>query len=821
MLDLIRQSVAQLLRRPGASLLLVLLLALGIGVNAGMFAVAQQALVRPLPVPEPENVVRIFSFEPAQSQIGNASYPWLESIANELPVFEAVGIYLDWGAVNLSVAGAPPERARSGFAAGAFFESLGVTAMRGRNLAKADDGALGAHPVVVLTERFWRQRFQADPQIIGSEIRINRESYQVIGVLQPGFESPNLATPVDVWLPMAMAPQAMAGVVAPGYRTQASLSWLDAVARIKPGETVGSAQAALDAWTERKLAERAPDAANVGNAPHAKLFDLRAAAVDPYGTEQHERNAWLLLGVALLVLGIAAANAAGLIAVRSEERVRDFAVRNSLGAGRRQLLAMLLAEASMLIVLALVLGSAFAWVLVHTIVWLAPPGLALPGEAWASLRSSGVLVAAIGCAMALMLIVAAVPVRHIGRMNVIDALRSGGRGGTADASRQRFRSGLVAGQLALTLVLLTAAVSLVQTLQRTSRVELGFIPERVLAASIPVARPGLDGAGETALQARLLESARALPGVTSAGWINTAPVQDGGMRTTAESDVDGTPKGSEANVDVSVVSPGAIETLGIQLLQGRLPGPQDDGKLPVVVVNRAYAERFLPGTDPLARKVVSLAEGGAQVVGVVANSKRRTLREEDIPQLYVPATQFSMPSMTLLLRTELDPLSLAPALQKMVAAIDPELPVYRTRVLSDQLASSETNTRVFAGLLAGFAILSALLAAAGIYGLLSYWLRMRERELGIRIAIGAGRRAIAGLVLGQGGVLLLGGIIVGMPLVLAAARVVDGLLFGMSAADPAVVFAALGLLLVMVALACALPLRRALRTDAMQALRAE
>lgn len=820
---LLRQSLTQLLRRPGSTLLLVLLLALGIGVNAGMFAVAQQALLRPLPMAQPARLVRLFTFDREQAAIGNASFPLLDSIAREVAAFESVASYIDWGGVNLSVDAGAPERALGAFASGRFFETLGLVAARGRLIGIADDRDIGQSPVVVLTDRYWRQRFDADAEIVGRQVRINRQSYQVIGVLQPGFESPDLSTTVDMWLPLAMAPQALAGSVSPDYRTQAQMSWLDGVARLPARTSVANAQAALDVWSDLQEQQRAPGAPVEGRGAHMRLIDLRAAAIDPYGTEQHQRNAWLLLGVSLLVLAIAAANAAGLIAVRSEERVRDFAVRASLGADRRQLLALLLTETMVVVALALLLGWALSWVLVQTLVWLAPPGLALPAEAWPTVSSLPALASALACAIVLLAIAAIVPLRQIRRMNVIDALRSGGRSATAGSTRQRARAALVVGQLALTLVLLTAAVSLVQTLQRAARVELGFDAERVLAASLPLARPGVDRAGEQALLAGILDRARVLPGVEHAGWINAAPVQSGGMRTNAESDVERTPKDADSQIDVSVVSAGALEALGIPLLRGRGILDSDDGTTPVVVVNRAYADRFLPGVDPLTRRVLSLApeQGGARVVGVVANSKRRSLREDDIPQIYVPMSQFHLSTMTLLLRSPLNPQSLAPAMQQMITAIDPELPVFRVRTLSEQLALSEGSTRVFAGLLGGFAALSALLAAAGIYGLLSYWLRLRERELGIRIAIGAGRTAIAGLILRQGGALVLLGLLAGTPLVLAAARLVDGLLFGISAADPGIVAIAAALLLTMVVLACALPLHRALATNPVQALRAE
>lgn len=822
MIALLREALLQLRRQPGANALLVVLLALGIGVNAGLFALAQQTLLRPLPLPQPERVVRIFSDERASGQIGNGSFPWFAAMAAETDVFEAVAPYFDGNAVNLAMAGAPTQRVAAGFASGPFFQTLRARPLLGRLIAPDDDRSVGAHPVVVVSERFWRRTLAGDPGILGRELRINRRAYQVIGVLQPGFESPDLSNRVDLWMPLAMAAQALDGLPE-DFRTRASMSWLDGVARLRDRIEPGTAQAALDAWAERRIQAREPGAAIEGRGPHARLIDLRNAAIDPYGTEFHRRNAWLLVGVALLVLAIAGANAAGLMAVRSEERLRDFAVRASLGAGRRQLLALLLAEAAWLVLFGLLLGAVLARTVALAVVQLAPSGLALPEDALAGGLAYAPMLVACACALLLLALAALLPMRRVGRLDVSAVLRSGGRSGTDERGRQRLRGGLVAAQLALTLVLLSGALSLLQTLQRTAAVELGFDPARVLAATVTLSRPGMPAEEQARLRERVRAAAATLPGVTHAAWIGTAPVHDGGMRTSAETGLPGTPRDADAQVDANLISPGALEALGVPLLRGRALREEDMRDAPVVVVNRAYAERFLPGIDPLQGRILSLSagHGGARVIGVVGNHKRRSLREGDIPQIYAPLHMLPMGTLTLLLRSDGDPGALAPALQRRLAEIDPELPVFRVRPLHEQVHQSEHNTRVFAGLLAAFAALSALLAGTGIHGLLSHWLRLRERELGIRVAVGARGADLSALVLGQGGRLLLLGILAGLPLVYAAARVVDGLSFGVSAADPAIVASAAALLAGMLLLACAPPLRRALRADPCAALRSE
>lgn len=820
------QVFRQFAARPGLSLLLVGILALGMGVNAAMFGITDQVLFRPVPVSEPDTLVRIFTHEPDSGEISNGSYPWIESLARLEGPFAGVAAYSDWSSVGIAREGGGVATAVAGLASGAFFEVLGVRAALGRVFGSETDAGVGQYPVVVLGDRYWRARFNADPAALGRTLTIAHQPYTVIGVLPPGFDGPGLGGRVDVWLPMSMAPLAMAGQLPEDALSRRSFSWLDVVARLAPGTSVEAAQQAVDAWAVREAAQMPADQVGQGRGPHARLMPLRAAAVDPYGTEGQARKAWLLVAIAMTVLAIAAANAAGLLAVRGEERARELAVRVSLGAGPRTLLLQLLTETLALVAAGTLAGLVLGGLLAQALLGLQPGGMVLPEDAWSSVFSARVLLLTGGCATLALLLSGLSPALRALRLDVVRGLRAGGTHGTAGGERQRWRGALVAGQLALTLMLLVGAGLLLRSLWNTRAVDPGFEPVGVVAASVSLARPGLEGAARAQLFEAIRSRVASQPGVSAAGWMVAAPVQNGGMRTTAESDVPGTPKGADAQAEANVVSGPVFNALGVPVLQGRAIDGGDDGTRPVVVVNRAYVERFLPGVPPLGRRVVSLSadSGGAEIVGVVGDVRQRNLREPAPPQIYVPMAQMGLSRLTLVARVDGGAereAALMGALPRLVAAVDPDAAVARVRTLDTQLADSMGEARVFAWLLIGFALLAAVLAASGLYGTVSYWLRGRTRELGIRIALGASRPRIAALVGRQGVRLLAIAVPVGALLAFAGSRALGSLMFGVGAFDPAAWAAAALLLLATAALATWLPLRRAMRLQPTEALRYE
>ncbi len=817
---LIRDALRQSLRRPGVSALLVLILALGIGVNAALFELAHTAVLRPLPVAQPDSLVRLFTRDPNSQEISNGSYPWFQWLAG-MPAFADVAAYNEWNSVAAAPGDGPAQRRLAGLGSGSLFEVLGVTAARGRVFGPDDDRAVGQHPVVVLTDAYWRSQLAADPDVLGSTLRINGEPYAVIGVLPPGFVAPSLGTKVDFWLPLAMASKVSPSFVKNDFREREDQSWLDIVARLAPDTGLDAAQAQLDARADAVVAARPQGAPVDGRGPHARAMSFRAAAIDPYGTGGETRNAWLLVAVALVVLLIACANAAGLLLVRGQERLRELALRASLGASVGRLRGQLLTEAGLLALAGMVAGVVLARVLVDVGRQLAPSALLQPADAAGATLSPLVLALACACALVGLLLAAVLPSWRLARVDACAVLRAGEQHSTHGPRSSRWRTGLVTVQLALTLVLLIGAGLLLRSLANVARLDPGFKTGNALVASID---PGPEQQAPGAWPRRLEQigaNIAAQPGVESVAWMNSVPVLNNGMRSTVQSDHPDSPVDDQAHAYFNVVSPGAFATLGVPLLRGREFAAADDGRAPVAIVNAAYAERFFPGVDPIGRRIVSLSreQGGAVVVGLVADHRQRSLRETPQPQVYVPTAQFFPTRMSLLVRGRGDLDALALALPRLVAAIDRDQPVHGVRTLEQQLGLGQAEQQTFAWLFGGFGVLACVLAAAGLYGLLAGWLRSRVREIGIRLAVGAGRGRIARLLLGQALRLWLLGAGLGLALSVLAGRSLGSLLHGVGALDPPTIGLALLVLATVAALATGLPLRRALRVDPIIALR--
>ena len=817
-------ALRQCLSRPGFSGLLVLILALGIGVNAAMFGITDRVLFRPVPVADPDSLVRVFTHDPVDGELGNGSHPWLrEMAALEGSVFSGLAAYSDYPSVPVGEADGSTTLVRAGVAGGAFFDVLGVRAALGRTFGRETAQGAGQHPVVVLSHRYWQARFNGAEDVIGRTLRVTGQPYTIIGVLPPGFEGPSLGTEVAFWLPLAMANEALAGQFRGDPLENRGSSWLDGVARLAPGVSRVAAAAAVDAWAQRMAASAPNGDLGFGRGPFARLLPLREAAVDPYGTEGADRKAWLLLAVAASVLLIAALNAAGLLAVRGEERVRELAVRMSLGAGPRRLLSQLALETLLLVMAGAALGLVLAAVLVRVVVAAAPEGLVLPEDAWASLLQPRVLAMTTCCAAAALALSLLAPARRALRVDVAAGLRGGGLQGTATPGRQRWRATLVAAQLALGMMLLVGAGLLLRSLWNTEAVSPGFRGDGMVAASVSLARPGLTPVERMRLLDAMRERAAALPGASAVAWMATPPVQPGGMRRTAETGIPGSPEGDAAHVEFNSVSPGALSLLEVPLLRGRDFDAGDDGRRGVVLVNRTFAERFFPGLDPIGQRIPAWGPEAseAEVVGVVGDVRQRSLREPPPPQVYVPVAGFDGPRMTLLVDAGDSVADVIGALPRALAEVDPGAAVYALRTLDAQTAQTMAQARLFAWLLIGFGVLAALLAATGLYGTVSYWLRGRTRELGIRMALGATAPRVAALVGRQGGGLLLLALPAGVALAYAGARALSSLTYGVGALDPLAWGGAFVLLLASVAVATWWPIRRAARLEPMVALREE
>lgn len=811
----LRFAWQQASRRPGFSLLVVGVLALGIGATTAIFSLTDAALFRPLPIQEPEQVVRIFRVDEHGQPDNNLSYPHITDLRAHATSFSQIAAYMGWGVFSMAADGQDPQRVTGGVVNGEYFNLLGVPALLGRTLLPSDDEGRGANPVVVLSERAWRSQFGAVAGIIGMEVTINTHPFTVVGVMPARFGGADAQPSVGAWIPMSMMEAAGGGLSWPMTESR-DASWLDGVARLAPGVTREQAQAEVDAIAAGVVEAEGlePERMRLG------LIPATVAATDPYGFEGARRNAWLLLGVTTALLLLAMTNTASLLLVRTEERVRELALRLGIGASRGRVLRMLLAESLAFATIGAVLGVALAFSSLS--VSLEP----LAGMLAGAPSDPGLLLSwrVVGVAVGLALLTAVAssvsPWLRVMQLDINTSLKQGGsRVGRTGA---RLRSAMVIAQVVLSVGLLTVALLLVRSFWNTAVIDPGFDPDNTLTVGLDFGRQGYDREQSLRAQQTILERLNAHPQVEAAAFARVIPVQLGGMFTTFG--IPGREQASERmGTNLNLVSAGYMDAMRIPLLRGRPIGVTDTADAPpAIVINQQFAERWFPGEDALGQQI-EMRDGLFTIVGIAADTKVRSLREDAAPMAFVPIAQRpDGGSSTLVVRGTLpDPYALLPAVREAVRAVDPSAPLFRVRTLSEHVGNSYREATVMAWLLGAFAALAATLASAGLYGLLSWQVRTRTREIGIRMSIGATARAVRNQFLKRGALLAAVGVPLGMLGAAWVARGVDELLFGITATDPVTLVAvAFGGMLIALAAAW-LPARRSARISPMQALREE
>jgi putative ABC transport system permease protein len=800
----LRYAVRQLLRSPGFTAISLLTLALGIGVNTSMFSVLNALLLRSLPYPDGDRLVRVYRTAPQSQTRPHAPANFLD-YRTQSDAFEHLAAF--WPtSYNAASPGQPPLRLHGLNVSAQFFSVLGIQPALGRVFTTEEDQP-GRNAVVVLSHAFWQSHFAADPAAIGREIRLNGEFVTVIGVMPPGFDDRLLWGQVDVWRPLAL----------PSWEIQnRSSNWLSIIARLKPGISAAQAQSQLDSITAR-LATAYPET-NAGS----------GAAIVPLaltGQDATSRTlSWFTMGLAGCVLLIACVNLANLQFARNAARAREHAIRTALGASRLRLIGQSLAESLLLALFGGALGLLVAvWtnaVLARHLVIGGSVGLALPldfrviGFAFAAAASTGL---AFGLA----------PAWVASRGDVNDAVKQGGRGTTVGGpTLLRLRHGLIVTEIALALVLLCGAGFFLRGLERFTAREHGWHTQNLLTGNISLVSAHYDS-DETirAFYDRLLPRLAALPGVEAAALSWSLPIS--GFSSSRRFIVEGEPlpeTGSEPVRNLNGVSVDFFDTLGISLVEGRLFTPAD--ALPgsdLAIVNESMARSFWPGESAIGKRFRHPAENEWQeIVGVVADvSFASNLNEPDTPfQTYVPLHREFRQTVVITLRGTV-PDALAASLRRAVAEVDPELPVHDIRSATATIARNMANLSLLGALLAAFALLGLFLAAVGIYGVIAGYVAQRTHEFGIRLALGAQVLDVLRLVLGQGLKLSL----LGAALGLVGAFIVARLLTSLAPTLPPPELVTAGLvtfILVAIALlACWLPARRATKVDPMVALRAE
>lgn len=803
-----------LLKQPGFTVVALLSLAIGIGVTTAIFSVIHAVLLRPLPFADADRLVILWSRSPGL----NVAQDWFSpgqylDVKTQNQVFEETAIAIG-ASFNITGPGGP-EHIDGARVSSSFLPLLGGKALYGALFA-AEDDTPGRPPAVILSHGFWRRRFGSDPQVIGRTITLNASNFTIVGVLSAGFSfnkevipAVNAISVADVLLPLPLSETA---------RANRGNEDFNIFARLKPGVALAQAQADMDLIAGR-MKQQYPDRYPPAGGLTISVVPMLEQVIGDIG-----ESLPMLLGAVLCVLLIACANVANLLLSRAVVRQKEMAIRAAMGAERRRLIRQLLTESLLLAVLGGLLGLLVAYAAVNAMRLLGPENIPRLNEVGID---GTVLVFTMLVALLTGIIFGLVPALRSSEVDLHETLKEGGRGsGISGRGHHRLRKLLVVAEVALSLVLLILAGLLLRSYQRILSAHPGFNPRHVQAM-----RMSLPAAVYTSPEAvidfykRVCDRVKALPGVESAAVTYSLPMSTVAFAwepVTVEGYVPRTPHESII-ANVRIVSPDYFRTMEIQLLEGRYFNQYDSrGGPEAIIVNEAMAERFWPDQNPLGRRLQRASSKNWQaVVGVIRDTKQFSTEKEPPITIYFPFEQYVGRSLYLVARTTPDPSTMTAAIIKEIQTIDPQMPVYDVKSMEGRLSDSLSRRRFSMFLLTIFAVIALLLAAIGIYGVISYSVSQRIHEIGIRMALGAQPRDVLLLVIGQGMRLVGVGVMIGVAASLALTKLIESLLFGVGRSDPAT-FVVIVLLLTLVALAaCWIPARRATKTDPMTALRVE
>ncbi len=807
----IRYGARMLRKSPAFTIVAILTLALGIGANTAIFSLVEAVLLRPLPYPHASQLVDLWGHSDVfDFPYMGVSLPDLADVRKQSRSFEHLAV---WNSENVDLTGqGTPQELSALQVSGGFFPVFGVAPLLGRTFVSTD-AQPGHGDKVILSETFWRKHFGADPHAVGRSILLNGASYTIVGVMPRQFDFPGST---DLWMPLVPTPAESAARGTHGYFV---------IGRLAPGSTIPQAQAELNTIGARLA----------GSFPKTdKGWGFRVQSMKSYYVNDTSTTLLVLFGAVSLVLLIACANVGNLYLARAWSRTHELAIRAALGASRGRLIRQLLIEG---LLLAMAGGAAglllAAWATdgLRSLILLRTPRLA-------NLKiDAHVLWFTLGASLVAGIVFGLVPAFLVSRDHLVAAMREAGSGREASSAgprQSRLRQLLVVGEVALALVLVVAAGLMLRSFAGLSAVPLGFRPDRVLTMELDVPSYQFKTPEQyVAYCDRVLQKVRLTPGVESASASISVPL--GGFRGETEFRFPGRPADPNAQgfmAGWNHVTPGYFRTLGIPILAGRDFNQNDHvGSEPVVIVNQALARRYFGNRSPIGRQI-SLHHDKkhhriwSEIVGEVGNLRDVSPSQKPAPAIYEPYAQAqvggnSFPQIMLLVRTKTEPMALARTIKDGIWSVDKDQPVTKLKTMTELVSTSYVQPRSQSLLLGLFGALGLVLALVGIYGVISYSVGRRTREIGIRMALGAQTGDVLRLVVGQGTKLVLAGVAIGLAASFAATRLMHSLLYGISATDP-LTFAGVSILLVLAGLAaCYLPARRAMRVDPVVALRQE
>jgi predicted permease len=831
----LRLALRNLSKTPFITAVAILSLALGIGANAAIYSLFDQALLAALPVHEPDRLANLLAPGPkpgSQScnQAGECdavfSYPMYRDLERAGDGFSGLAGHRAFGA-NLAT-GEETVSGEGMMVSGSYFPVLGLRPALGRLIGPEDDRNLGQHDVVVLGHGFWRNQLGGDPGVVGRTMMVNGRTMRIVGVTPTGFKGTTLGSQPDVFVPLSMR-SAVESYFTPEDFENRRVYWVYAFGRLPPGVSMETAQSRINVpyhnvvnEVEAALQEGMSDAT-------MELFRAKELVLEPgrRGQSSFHENARmpliLLFSITGVVLLIACANIANLLLARGASRTQEMAVRNSLGAGRKRLMGQLLTESALLALLGGVASLLVAYWTLQLI------GAILPSYTEGMLRlelSPGVMLFAGLLAVGTGLLFGLYPALHATRPDLVSALKASSGQPSGARSAARFRSSLVTAQIALSMALLVSSGLFLKSLVNVSRIELGIEEQNVVQFSVAPMLNGYDLPKSQTLFERMEEELRSVPGV---GSVTTALV---GLLSGNSWGTDVVVEGFESGPDVddnarfNKVGPGFFASMGMPLMAGRDFTPADrEGAPKVAIVNEAFVEKF--GLDP--RQTVGKFMGGVsgegeeldtEIIGLVRDAKYNNVKDEAPALFFTPYRQdFQFGYLNFYVRTEREPGQVMTDIRALVHRLDPNLPVDEMKTLEQQVSENVYLDRMITTLSAAFAVLATLLAAVGLYGVLSYTVAQRTREIGVRMALGAGGERVRSMVLLQMGRMLLIGGLIGVAGALAAGKAAQSLLYGMQGHDPAVVGLGVAVLAAIALAAAYVPAQRASKVDPMQALR--
>lgn len=794
----LRYGVRTLIKKPLFTIIAVITLALGIGANTAIFSVVNAVLLRSLPYHKADQLVIVSSLTPSGEGDGISQVESEDFRAQMHSVDALVGFQSQ----SVNVTGSDrPDRIRGAFVSANYFQFFNLVPTIGRTFSEGEDKQ-GAPKNVVVNEKLWRERLKGDSNIADKKLILNGEVYSVIGVVSSEFKQP-FDSDVEAWMPLAYYP---------GNNGQRAARFLFAMGRLKDGTKLEQAQA--EATTIASQLAQAYPKENIGRGAKVQSFpEMMVSGVRPM--------LWVLFASVGVILLIACANLANLLVARGISRQREVAVRAALGASRWRLIRQLLTETTIISIAGGACGVLLAYWGLRALLKL-PQNFISADKATLDTR---VLLFALAISLLTGWLFGLAPAFQLVRPKLQSFLKEGGRGSGEGARWNRVRGGFVVFQVALSLILLVGAGLLIRSFDTLLKVDVGFRPEKILSLEYRLPR---NKYGKSDVQwnfhRQVTEKIQEIPGVQSVALVRGLPFSgNGGTTAITLPDRELPQKGTEPEVMFNTATANYFETIGIPLLRGRTFGNEDQGNTPtVVIINKMMADKFWPNQDAVGKQVRFVEDNSVgNIVGVVGNAKHFWIEEDQRLQMYVPYSQMPGLFATLVIRTNVEPLSISEQVRQAVWKVDPDQPMWKVRTVEYLLGRSVADRKFLMTLMVIFAGLALVLTVIGLYGVISYLVNQRTQEIGIRMALGAQMGDILRMVLKQGMFLVIGGVVLGLAGAWGLTRLMAKLLYKISATDP-VTFIGLAVLLIVVALfACYIPARRATKVDPLDALRYE